>query len=331
MREFRRDDDGSVSAQFTAEERSVLVSLAGQVAGLLGVRDSAAGDPALTRLLPDAYRGDADAASEFRRFTEDSLAAHKIQNAAVVTDSLERAAAMLCEAGHPLVTIEIEDCLDLGQEFFRWEIAIATAGSLLGINAFDQPNVQESKDNTNRLLQEARDRGRLPDQKPSLEEGPLLLYAEEATDDIAATLAHFFSQAHPHDYIALQAYWPETPATERSLQGIRMRLRDHLHLAVTVGYGPRFLHSTGQFHKGGPNTGLFVQLTSADPEDVPIPGESYGFGLFRQAQAQGDLDALRKHGRRVLRIHLSDFTKGVPALEEAMQKAMKEAVSCNSA
>ena len=245
--------------------------------------------------------------------------------------ALERATAMLCEAGHPMVTIEMEDCLDLGQEFFRWEIATATAGALLGINAFDQPNVQESKDNTNRLLQEVRDRGRLPERKSSLEEGSLLLYAEEATGDIAATLAHFFRQAHPHDYIALQAYWPETPATERLLQAIRMRLRGHLHLAVTVGYGPRFLHSTGQFHKGGPNTGLFVQLTSADPEDVPIPGESYGFGLFRQAQAQGDLDALRKHGRRVLRIHLSDFTKGVPALEEAMQKAMKEAVSCNSA
>jgi hypothetical protein len=102
-------------------------------------------------------------------------------------------------------------------------------------------------------------------------------------------------------------------------------------VAVTVGYGPRFLHSTGQFHKGGPNTGLFLQLTCADPEDVPIPGESYGFGLFRQAQAQGDLDALRKHSRRVLHIHLSDFTTGLSALEEAIHKAMKEAVSCNSA
>ena len=146
--------------------------------------------------------------------------------------ALERATAMLCEAGHPMVTIEMEDCLDLGQEFFLLEIATATAGALLGINAFDQPNVQESKDNTNRLLQEVRDRGRLPERKSSLEEGSLLLYAEEATGDIAATLAHFFRQAHPHDYIALQAYWPETPATERLLQAIRMRLRGHLHLGL---------------------------------------------------------------------------------------------------
>ena len=300
----------SISALGMWLEQLLAESTGKEGKGLLPVAGESAGAPAL--------------------YEDDRLFIH-FRVKGEVDQSLERAVAMLCEAGHPLVTIEMDGCLDLGQEFFRWEIATATAGALLGINAFDQPNVQESKDNTNRLLQDVRDRGHLPQRTSSLEEGSLLLYAEEATGDIAATLAHFFSQAHPHDYVALQAYWPETPATERSLQAIRMRLRDHFHLAVTVGYGPRFLHSTGQFHKGGPNTGLFVQLTSADPEDVPIPGESYGFGLFRQAQAQGDLDALRKHGRRVLRIHLSDFTKGVPALEEAMQKAMKEAVSCNSA
>jgi glucose-6-phosphate isomerase len=240
-----------------------------------------------------------------------------------VDKNLESGVAALHDAGHPVVTIRMDDVLDLGRQFFRWEIATATAGAVLEINAFDQPNVQESKNNTNRLLEVVRAQGRLPEDKPSLEEGPLKLYAGDAGRTVSETLAHFFAQARPHDYIALHAYWPETPETERSLQRIRVLLRDNLHLATTVGYGPRLLHSTGQFHKGGPNTGLFVQLTAEYKEDVPIPGEPYGFGVFKQAQAMGDMEALKKHGRQVLRIHLDELTRGLPAIEGAVQTALE--------
>jgi transaldolase / glucose-6-phosphate isomerase len=254
-------------------------------------------------------------------YGNDRLFVH-LRVAGAIDRELERGVAALREAGQPVVTLQMDDLLDLGQEFFRWEIATATAGAVLGINAFDQPNVQESKDNTNRLLRLVRDQGRLPEDRAALREGFLTFYGERAAATIAETLAQFFGQAHPGDYVALQAYLPETVETEQVLRAIRVSLRDRLHLATTSGYGPRFLHSTGQFHKGGPNSGLFLQLTAADKEDVPIPGEPYSFGVFKQAQAQGDLEALRKHGRRVMRIHMSDLTRGLPALEEAMLTAL---------
>ena len=119
-------------------------------------------------------------------------------------------------------------------------------------------------------------------------------------------MARFLEQARPGDYVALMAYLTEGPKVEELLQAIREQLRDHLHLATTLGYGPRFLHSTGQLHKGGPNTGLFLQLTADDAEDADVPGRPYTFGVLKRAQAQGDLEALRKHNRRVMRIHLGD-------------------------
>jgi transaldolase/glucose-6-phosphate isomerase len=232
---------------------------------------------------------------------------------------LEDRVAALRRAGQPVVTIQMDDRLDLGQEFFRWEIATATAGAILGINAFNQPNVQESKDNTNRLLGVVRDGGQLPEEKPVLVEGALSLYADDATPTVAETLARFLKQAGPGDYVALMAYLSETPAIDQALQAIRLRLRDRLKLATTLGYGPRFLHSTGQFHKGGPNTGLFLQLTADDAADAAVPGEPYGFGMLKRAQALGDLEALREHGRRVVRIHLgADITAGLKALTEAI-------------
>jgi hypothetical protein len=218
-----------------------------------------------------------------------------------------------------VVSIEMEDRLDLGQEFFRWEIATATAGAILGINAFDQPNVQESKDNTNRLLGVLRDEGQLPEEEPALAQDGLSLYADEAASNVAETLDRFLAQAEPGDYVALMAYLTENPAINQALQSIRLKLRDRLGLATTLGYGPRFLHSTGQFHKGGPNTGLFLQLTAEESEDADVPGEPYTFGLLKRAQALGDLEALRKHGRRVVRIHLGDDVgAGLQKLEEAL-------------
>ncbi len=238
--------------------------------------------------------------------------------------ALERGVEALHEAGQPVITIQLRDLLDLGQEFFRWEIATATAGALLGINAFDQPNVQESKDNTNRLLALVREQGKLTEQEPSLVQTPLELFFEEKAASVPEVLSRFLSQGRPGDYLALMAYITENPADDKALMEIRRLLQDHLHLPTTLGYGPRFLHSTGQFHKGGPNTGLFLQLTAGEPEDVPIPGAPYGFGTFKQAQALGDLEALRKHKRRVGRIHLgSDIREGLAALKEALSAALE--------
>jgi transaldolase/glucose-6-phosphate isomerase len=239
-------------------------------------------------------------------------------------DALDRAVDALRSAGHPVVTIEMGDLLDLGQEFFRWEIATAIAGAILGINAFDQPNVQESKDNTDRLLDIVKRSGQLPEEDPALVEEPLTLYAEDGDHrSIVEALAAFFGQAQRGDYFALMAYLTEEPDTQQALQEIRVCLRDRLRLATTLGYGPRFLHSTGQLHKGGPNTGLFVQLTADDAKDVPLPGQPYTFGTLKRAQALGDLQSLRKHGRRVVRIHLgSDVHRGLAALIEDMKEAI---------
>jgi transaldolase/glucose-6-phosphate isomerase len=232
----------------------------------------------------------------------------------------------LRRAGHPVASVHLDDRLDLGQEFFRWEIATAVAGAILGINAFNQPNVQESKDNTNRLLGVVRDKGRLPEEDPALIEGPLSVYADQAGSTVAETLTRFLRQAHAGDYVALLAYLTEGPAIEQALQRIRVRLRDSLKLATTLGYGPRFLHSTGQFHKGGPNTGLFLQLTADDIDDATVPGQPYSFGTFKQAQALGDLEALRQHRRRVIRIHLgADANEGLAELDREFQIALARA------
>jgi transaldolase/glucose-6-phosphate isomerase len=234
-----------------------------------------------------------------------------------VDQSLEDGVAALREAGYPVITIQMGDLLDLGQEFFRWEIATATAGAILEINAFNQPNVQESKDNTDRLLKVVETEGQLPTEKPALVVDPLAFYAKEVAQTGEGTLARFLEQARPGDYVALMAYLTEGPQVEEALQAIREHLRDHLHLATTLGYGPRFLHSTGQLHKGGPNSGLFLQLTADDAEDVQVPGAPYTFGVLKRAQAQGDLEALRKHGRRVMRIHLGhDAPQGLAAVRE---------------
>jgi glucose-6-phosphate isomerase len=238
-------------------------------------------------------------------------------------NGLERGIDTLRRAGHPVVTIAMDDPIDLGGEFFRWELATATAGAILGINAFDQPNVQESKDNTDRLLEFVRKNGRLPEEAPALVEGQLGLYGDHLEPTVAATLAWFFGQARRGDYVALAAYLTETPETDRALQALRVQIRTRTRLATTLGYGPRYLHSTGQYHKGGPNTGLFIQLTADDREDAHVPGSPYTFGVFKRAQALGDLEALTRHGRRVVRIHLGpDVDEGLGQLGDTLRLAL---------
>jgi transaldolase/glucose-6-phosphate isomerase len=236
---------------------------------------------------------------------------------------VEDGIADLKRAGHPVITIQMDDLLDVGQEFFRWEMATATAGAILNINPFDQPNVQESKENTIHLLEEVGRSGSLSEPAPDLKEDSLEFYGAEKGESPAEYLKAFFARAKPGHYIALQAYLPEKPEIHQRLQEIRILLRDELHLATTLGYGPRFLHSTGQFHKGGPNTGLFIQLTADDDEDTPIPGTHYTFGIFKRAQALGDLKSLQKHDRRVMRIHLGkNLPQGLDALTHLIKQTM---------
>ena len=262
------------------------------------------------------------------RYGEDRLFV-QIKLASDADEAKEAALRALEAAGHPVIRITLRDVLDLGAEFFRWEVAMAAAGALLGIDPFDQPNVQESKDNTKSLLAEYRAQGKFPEEKPILESDGLRVYGDAASLDaahssVSGVLAAFMNQARPGDYVALMAYVQPTPEHTVALQSIRHSLRDSSRLATTLGYGPRFLHSTGQLHKGGANNGLFIQITSDDAQDLPIPGEPYSFGVLKQAQALGDLRALAGKQRRVLRLHLGrGADTQLPRLGQLVQDAFK--------
>ena len=189
-------------------------------------------------------------------------------------------------SGQPVVRLDLKDRYDLGAEFYRWEFATAVAGELLGVHPFDQPNVRQAKDLTAQVLQEYRTSGRIP------------------TEVTAGSLEELLSKARPGDYLAIMAYVLQTPETDRALESLRRMITERHGIATTLGYGPRFLHSTGQLHKGGPDTGLFLQITADHEKDTPIPGEPYSFGVLADAQASGDLQALRTAGRRVVRVNL---------------------------
>lgn len=207
----------------------------------------------------------------------------------------------LVEAGSPVARIRIADALDLGAEMFRWEFATAVAGRLLGIDPFDQPNVQEAKDRTNEILGGKAAGGPVPAGVDSL-----------AVRALLATLS-------PGDYFALTAYVPPTAENESALQAIRLAVRDRFRVATTLGFGPRFLHSTGQLHKGGPGTGVFLQITCDARERVPIPDKPWGFAEVIAAQAAGDLAALQSRGRRALTVHLgTDLASGLRDLAQAV-------------
>ena len=228
------------------------------------------------------------------------------------SDPDNAAVRALEKAGQPVVTLTLRDKLDLGAEFLRWEIATAIAGSVIGIDPFDQPNVQESKDNTKRVLAEYRAKGRLP--------------AAEAVPAAgsAAELRRLLEKAKPGAYVALMAYTGRTTGAEKAIREIRAAIRDARRVATTSGYGPRFLHSTGQLHKGGPKTGLFVQVVQDDARDVAIPGEPYTFSTLKQAQALGDLESLRSRKYPVVRVSLGlNPGAGWKSLVEAVRSATK--------
>ena len=215
-------------------------------------------------------------------------------------------------AGQPLVRIMVDDSYDLGAEFFRWEFATAVAGAILHINPFDQPDVEASKLATRRLTDEYEKTGVLPSQA-----------AVRADDtNLHAALRSHLGRLGAGDYAALLAYIEMNAAHERELQAIRGAIRDRYRVATCLGFGPRFLHSTGQVYKGGPNSGVFLQITCDDGVDVPLPGQKYTFGVVKAAQAQGDFQVLVERGRRALRIHLGkDVKGGLATLRSAVSQA----------
>jgi transaldolase/glucose-6-phosphate isomerase len=234
-------------------------------------------------------------------------------------------------AGQPVVRLTLRDTYDIGAEFFRWEFATAIAGAILGINPFDQPNVQEAKDNTDRILAQYEQTKEWPAPRAILQTQTLNV-ALVAEGDIAARLRDSVSlqaaletyarMAAPGDYVALLAYVQRTREIEGLLQHIRLRLRDARRVATTLGYGPRFQHSTGQLHKGGPNSGVFIQFVATDTTDVPIPGEPYTFSVLKRAQALGDLQSLEAHDRRVIRIDLgANIVAGLTEVQQALDAA----------
>jgi transaldolase / glucose-6-phosphate isomerase len=243
-------------------------------------------------------------------------------------DTMMRA---LMSADQPVVFIEMADKLDLGGEFFRFEFATAVAGAVLKINAFNQPNVQESKDFTKRILGEYEKNSKLPEDILLFDGDGIKLYCDKDNKEaleaavsgkksVDTFIGAHLSRLAPGDYYATNAYIDRNHNTEAKLQELRDTVMEKHKVATTVGFGPRFLHSTGQLHKGGPNSGVFLQITSDDARDVPIAGEKFTFGILKQAQSLGDFQALSNRHRRLLRVHLgSDVEKGLAQLRQTFQ------------
>ena len=283
-------------------EQLVAESLGKEGKGLVPVVDEPLGAPAV-------YGGD-------RVFVAVTLEDDRSHDGAL--DALAR-------AGHPVIRLALRDRLDLGGEFFRWELAVAAAGGVLGVNPFDEPDVTRAKQNTAALLDAWRKTRRLPEWPRDVEEDGLALMTGggKPASVVSGLIAHL-AQARPGDYLAILAYLPPSPEVTSRLAAIRLFLRDRLRIATTVGFGPRYLHSTGQLHKGGRPTGVFLVITCDDREDVPVPGAPYGFSTLKGAQALGDLQALHDTGLRVAQLHLG----GNPAerlghLAQALRGALR--------
>jgi len=238
-------------------------------------------------------------------------------------ESHGEALAELEGAQHPVLRLFLHDCHDLGGQLFLWEMAVAVAGHCLGINPFDQPNVEETKVLARQITVEYKEKGSLPAETPCLEDDEISVYGDVPGGSLGEVLNTFLGQAEVRSYITLQAYIQPTAQTSAALQNLRTRLRDRFRLATTVGYGPRFLHSTGQLHKGDAGKGLYIQFTADDPQDVAIPDEagstasSITFGVLKAAQAIGDRQALLSRGRKVIRFHLGrEIVGGLKRLAE---------------
>jgi len=255
----------------------------------------------------------------------------RLENAA--DPAQDKAVEALAKAGHPIIRIALSDIYNLGQEMFRWEIATAVAGSVININAFNQPDVEASKLETRKLTSEYEKTGSLPAESPILSESGIDLFTDEANASALASTAGSdrtlvgYLRAHVNrlkagDYFALLGYVEMNQGHEKALKAIRGAVRDKKKVATCLGFGPRFLHSTGQAYKGGPNTGVFLQVTCDDKADLPVPGQKFTFGVVKAAQARGDFQVLADRKRRALRVHLHDVESGLAALQSAIGKAL---------
>jgi transaldolase/glucose-6-phosphate isomerase len=301
----------SLSAFGLWAEQLIAESTGKQGCGLIPVVD----EPAAS---VDRYGDD-------RLFVSMSLAAEQDRSHRERIDAIDA-------AGHPMLHIELDDPHDLGAEFFRWEAGVAIAGALMGINPFDQPDVQASKDRTSALLGAHKDGTPMSDRPPLATDAGWAVFADIERDedlasrvsggDLESWLAAHLGRAEVPDYVGIQAFVAAAPETRSALQGLRELLLERRGVASTLGWGPGFLHSTGQLHKGGPDCGLFLQITADEPEDIDVPGAGYSFRHLARAQSLGDLAALQERGRRVLRVHLRDAVEGSLALLEAATVAL---------
>jgi transaldolase/glucose-6-phosphate isomerase len=271
-----------------------------------------AGEPAAP---PDSYGAD-----RFFAYLELEGGADPAQREAV---------SALAAAGHPVARISVPDAWSIGPEFFRWEIAVAVAGSIIGIDPFDQPDVESSKENTRALTDQYEVSQTLPKEEPLFHENGVALYADPRNaqalgrhDSLGGYLKSHFDRLQPGDYASVLAYVDRTDAHTDAMTRMRTLIRDRKRVATCVGFGPRFQHSTGQAYKGGPNTGVFLQITCNDPVDIDVPGHRYSFGVVKAAQARGDLDALVGRGRRALRVHLNSVEADLPELVRAVHEAV---------
>ncbi|MCL4522889.1 MAG: bifunctional transaldolase/phosoglucose isomerase [Acidobacteria bacterium] len=276
---------------------------------------------------------DRERLDEPARFSKDRIFVY-LRFAAAPDPLQDGVVAALAEAGHPVVCVSLRDEYDLAAEFFRWEIATAVAGSILGVNPFNQPDVEASKIETRKLTSVYETSGALPAESPLVSENGVQLFtdarnaaelAQLSGDDrsLAGFLRAHLARLAASDYFALLAYIEMNAAHEKSLQQIRHAVRDARRVATCLGFGPRFLHSTGQAYKGGPNTGVFLQITCEDADDVPVPGAKYTFGVVKAAQARGDFAVLAERKRRALRVHLGkDVPAGLAMLLAAVRRAL---------
>jgi transaldolase/glucose-6-phosphate isomerase len=245
----------------------------------------------------------------------------------------DAAVKALEEAGQPVVRITVSEPYQIGQEFFRWEIATAVAGAIIGIDAFNQPDVEASKIETKKLTDAYEKTGALPAEAPFLEDEGIKLFADARNageiekaakaKTLDAYVAAHLARLGPGDYAALLAYIERNAAHTEALTKLRTLIRDRKTVATCVGFGPRFLHSTGQAYKGGPNSGVFLQITADDAKDLAVPGHRYGFSVVKAAQARGDFDVLAERGRRALRVHLgTDVAAGLARITKAVERAL---------
>jgi glucose-6-phosphate isomerase len=240
--------------------------------------------------------------------------------------AIDRLTASLASAGHPVIRILLQDPYDLGGEVLKWSVATAIMGWMLDVNPFDEPDVNQSKDHTKALVAAYAKNRRLPDEAPLLTEEDLAVYGAAPGGDsrtLVGCLSTFLQQLRPSDYLGLLSFLPRTPELDQAVGSLRSALARGLPNATTLGIGPRYLHSTGQLFKGGPDSGLFLFLTADDPADLAIPGEPITFGVLKQAQALGDFQAMQQRGRRVLRIHLrGELSRSAARLLSAVDEAL---------